>query len=224
MAGIVDRVNFDADRPTFWMLNVGETHYPYAIPGRRRERLAAHLGAARRVQAHGRRSSRRSSTTTRWSDSGRARSAPRRTPTGCSARLYDVVPPRTWIIVTSDHGELFGEGGYFGHGPIVHDKVLEVPFVEGARTALEVAEVAELFGERFVFGAAAEPTGRLRAVRTRRRCRGRGVSFSASACVASCCVDGVGRTEFERVVGEVDQQLIGQARRRARRCLAAATI
>jgi hypothetical protein len=26
---------------------------------------------------------------------------------------------------------LFGEEGYFGHGPIVHEKVLEVPFVEG---------------------------------------------------------------------------------------------
>jgi hypothetical protein len=33
--------------------------------------------------------------------------------------------------VTADHGELFGEDGYFGHGPIQHPKVLEVPFVEG---------------------------------------------------------------------------------------------
>jgi arylsulfatase A-like enzyme len=47
------------------------------------------------------------------------------------AQLYDIVPPRTWIIVTSDHGELFGEEGWFGHGPIVHEKVFEVPFVEG---------------------------------------------------------------------------------------------
>ena len=35
--------------------------------------------------------------------------------------------------MTSDHGELFGEGGYFGHGPIAHEKVFEVPFVEGLR-------------------------------------------------------------------------------------------
>jgi hypothetical protein len=34
-------------------------------------------------------------------------------------------------FVTSDHGELFGEDGWFGHGPIVHDKVLEVFLVEG---------------------------------------------------------------------------------------------
>jgi arylsulfatase A-like enzyme len=25
------------------------------------------------------------------------------------------------IVVTADHGELFGEGGYFGHGPIMHE-------------------------------------------------------------------------------------------------------
>ena len=27
--------------------------------------------------------------------------------------------------------ELFGEAGYFGHGPIMHDKCFEVPFLEG---------------------------------------------------------------------------------------------
>jgi arylsulfatase A-like enzyme len=46
-------------------------------------------------------------------------------------RLLDRVPRGTWVIITADHGELFGEGGYFGHGPILHDKVLEVPFLEG---------------------------------------------------------------------------------------------
>ena len=46
-------------------------------------------------------------------------------------QLFDLLPRNTWVIVTSDHGELFGEDGYFGHGPIAHDKVFEVPFVEG---------------------------------------------------------------------------------------------
>ena len=45
--------------------------------------------------------------------------------------LFDLVPPNTYITITSDHGELFGEDGYFGHGPIQHEKVYEVPFVEG---------------------------------------------------------------------------------------------
>jgi arylsulfatase A-like enzyme len=48
-----------------------------------------------------------------------------------TARLFDKLPPNTWLMVMSDHGELFGEDGYFGHGPIQHDKVFEVPFVEG---------------------------------------------------------------------------------------------
>jgi len=45
--------------------------------------------------------------------------------------LYDMVPKNTHIIVTADHGELFGEMGYFGHGPIMHDKCFEVPYLEG---------------------------------------------------------------------------------------------
>ena len=48
-----------------------------------------------------------------------------------SARLFDLLPSNTWVIVTSDHGELFGEERYFGHGPVMHEKVLEVPYVEG---------------------------------------------------------------------------------------------
>ena len=50
---------------------------------------------------------------------------------GVFARLFDLLPSNTWVIVTSDHGELFGEERYFGHGPIMHEKVLEVPFLEG---------------------------------------------------------------------------------------------
>ncbi len=50
---------------------------------------------------------------------------------GIFEELFDLVPENTYITVTADHGELFGEGGYFGHGPILHEKVFEVPFVEG---------------------------------------------------------------------------------------------
>ncbi len=37
------------------------------------------------------------------------------------------------VVITSDHGELFGEDDYFGHGPVMHRKCFEVPFVEGLR-------------------------------------------------------------------------------------------
>ena len=50
---------------------------------------------------------------------------------GVLARLFDLLPDDSWVVVTSDHGELFGEDRFFGHGPIMHEKVLEVPFVEG---------------------------------------------------------------------------------------------
>jgi hypothetical protein len=138
MAAMLDRMRFDPDQPSFYLLNVGETHYPYALPdedpgewphvpgvhgvvsqlgeGHHHEREAdpapfftqrelAHL-QARQVRA------------VEYLD-------------GVFGRLFDLVPEDTWIVVTSDHGELFGEDGYFGHGPIAHDKVLEVPFVEG---------------------------------------------------------------------------------------------
>jgi arylsulfatase A-like enzyme len=39
--------------------------------------------------------------------------------------LYD----RTWIIVTADHGELFGEHGLNGHGNAPYQEVIHVPFV-----------------------------------------------------------------------------------------------
>ena len=32
MAAMVDQMQFDDERPAFYMLNVGETHYPYALP------------------------------------------------------------------------------------------------------------------------------------------------------------------------------------------------
>ena len=50
--------------------------------------------------------------------------------------VSDVLPrfssaERLIVELLVDHGELFGEGDYFGHGPIQHEKVFEVPFVEG---------------------------------------------------------------------------------------------
>jgi membrane-anchored protein YejM (alkaline phosphatase superfamily) len=45
--------------------------------------------------------------------------------------LMNKAPNNTYFIITSDHGELFGEDGFFGHGPIMHEKCFEVPFVEG---------------------------------------------------------------------------------------------
>ena len=52
---------------------------------------------------------------------------------GLVGELFTKCPPNTHFIITADHGELFGEDDYFGHGPVMHRKCFEVPFVEGLR-------------------------------------------------------------------------------------------
>jgi hypothetical protein len=138
MSAMVDEMRFDGDRPTFHLLNVGETHYPYAVPGddpSEWPRISGVHGLVKRLDddaAHAATDAevpffdddtmeqlrQRQVRSVRYIDT-------------VVERLFDVVPDNTWVVVTSDHGELFGEGGYFGHGPIAHEKVLEVPFVEG---------------------------------------------------------------------------------------------
>lgn len=45
--------------------------------------------------------------------------------------LIDLFPKDTYITITSDHGDAFGEDGFIGHGEVWSKSVLEVPFVEG---------------------------------------------------------------------------------------------
>jgi len=134
MAAMLDRMAFEDERPSFHLLNVGETHYPYAQPAEDPSRwphihgvhgVFKRLDDAERPDApeffdqaalkelHGRQID-----AVGYLD-------------GVFARLFDRLPSNTWVIVTSDHGELFGEDRFFGHGPIAHEKVLEVPYVEG---------------------------------------------------------------------------------------------
>lgn len=140
MAAMLDDITFDPDRPGFYLLNVGETHYPYALPDEDPSewpRISGAHGVLKTLDdavQGGRvdesegffdndaldRLRERQVRATKYID-------------GLFERVFDLVPANTWLVVTADHGELFGEGGYFGHGPIAHDKVFEVPFVEGLR-------------------------------------------------------------------------------------------
>ena len=135
MAAMLGEMSLDSDRPSFHLLNVGETHYPYAQARRGPVGVAAHLTActgSSSASTTPRRPTRPSSSTRpRCASCTGARSTPSSYLDGVFARLFDLLPSNTWVIVTSDHGELFGEDRYFGHGPIAHEKVLEVPFVEG---------------------------------------------------------------------------------------------
>jgi hypothetical protein len=139
MAAMVDRLRFEEDRPAFYLLNVGETHYPYALPDEdpdRWPRISGVHGVFRRLDAE--REGEAADTEPReFFDQSQLRELQDRQIAavdyldGVFARLFDRLPADTWVIVTSDHGELFGEDRYFGHGPISHPKVFEVPFVEG---------------------------------------------------------------------------------------------
>jgi arylsulfatase A-like enzyme len=137
MAAMLPKLRFDEATPSFYLLNVGETHYPYALPGEDPEtwpRVSGVHGVFKRL----------------GSEEGGDPTEPREFfdqqklvelrdrqiaavtyLDGVFAQLFDLLPSGTWVIVTSDHGELFGEDRYFGHGPIMHEKVFEVPFVEG---------------------------------------------------------------------------------------------
>ncbi len=136
MAAIVDQVHFDAEKPSFWLLNVGETHYPYARPGQDSSDLP-HISGVHGVFKHLDEIRAGGGEPAEFFTEQRLKSLHERQIAALEylddvlARLLERLPANTWLIVTSDHGELFGEDGYFGHGPIAHEKVLEVPFLEG---------------------------------------------------------------------------------------------
>ena len=129
--------------PQFYLMNVGETHYPYALPDEDKNDLP-HISGVNgifkkldnQIIEEGNLVSDNESGN--WMDMDQIEQCRERQIKTVKyldevvfPRLYDMVPKDTWVIVTADHGELFGEAGYFGHGPIMHEKVFEVPFLEG---------------------------------------------------------------------------------------------
>jgi glucan phosphoethanolaminetransferase (alkaline phosphatase superfamily) len=46
-------------------------------------------------------------------------------------KLFKLLPPDTYLTITADHGDCFGEDGFVGHGEVWNKMVLEVPFLEG---------------------------------------------------------------------------------------------
>ncbi|MFT5684732.1 MAG: hypothetical protein ACI8RZ_005676, partial [Myxococcota bacterium] len=126
LAAMLPLLRFSEDRPTFYLLNTGETHYPYAPPGEPEQqwpRIHGVHGVFKRLSAgqllH-------TSEAPRYFNQDRLDQLRRRQILAIDAvdaaveQLFDVLPDNTWVTITSDHGELFGEEGYFGHGPIPH--------------------------------------------------------------------------------------------------------
>lgn len=141
LAAMVARLQFSEERPTFYLLNAGETHYPYALPHEPEEnwpRIHGVHGVFKRLDESLRAGEGvRTGEAPLVFDESRLRILHQRQVHAVAhidavvEALFDALPPNTYVSITSDHGELFGEDGYFGHGPIHHEKVLEVPLVEG---------------------------------------------------------------------------------------------
>jgi len=134
MGAMLDKLSFAADRPSFYLLNTGETHYPYALPDEdpsKWPRISGVHGVFKHLDETG------DERAPAFFDNQSLRELHGRQIDAVSyidgvvKRLFDLLPSNTWVIVTSDHGELFGEDRFFGHGPVMHEKVFEVPFVEG---------------------------------------------------------------------------------------------
>ena len=132
-------MRFEPEQPHFYFLNTGETHYPYAKPDEPREswpQISGVHGVFRHLDGHvvGGKLRRRRSPTFDAKQLAELRDRQIeavRYLDGAIEEMFDFLPANTYVTITSDHGELFGEDGYFGHGPIQHEKVLEVPFIEG---------------------------------------------------------------------------------------------
>jgi arylsulfatase A-like enzyme len=136
-AGMVREMEFPADERRFYFLNLGETHYPYMLTDQELPKISGVHGIARGMDALLARSSDMPTEepeffpleTMQFLHQQQVR---------CVEYIDDLVgelftkcPPHTYFIITADHGELFGEDNYFGHGPVMHEKCFEVPFVEG---------------------------------------------------------------------------------------------
>jgi hypothetical protein len=141
MRAMISEMTFPEDRPSYYLLNVGETHYPYALPDEPSNewpRIHGVHGVFKHLDAE--------------TVGGKLIDEDREGVSFDAVKLeelrqrqikavqyldrvveelFDKVPDNTWITITADHGEVFGEDGYFGHGPVQHEKVFEVPFIEG---------------------------------------------------------------------------------------------
>ncbi len=139
-AGMVADAEFSRTQPSFYFFNLGETHYPYMLDDPALPHISGLHGVAKSLA--------------RGEDAGgrfeemqieeffnpdfmkslhNQQIACVEYLDGLLGHLIDKAPRDTWFMVMGDHGEAFGEDGYFGHGPVMHEKVFEVPFIEGPR-------------------------------------------------------------------------------------------
>jgi arylsulfatase A-like enzyme len=144
-SGMVDEIEFRPDQPTFYFLNIGETHYPYMLKSADLPHISGVHGAAKALAAGEDSGGRLGDRNGHSSGNGSFFDAEKlqflhAQQVRCVeyvdkvfGRLLEKAPPDTHFMIMADHGEAFGEGGYFGHGPVMHEAAFAVPFLEGIR-------------------------------------------------------------------------------------------
>lgn len=146
-AGMVQEVSFSRDQPNFFFFNLGETHYPYMLEDSSLPHISGLHGVAKTLAAGGDAGgalARGAEMDSEAFFAGDVMRGLHNQQIRCVeyldrllGALFDKSPADTWFMVMGDHGEAFGEGGYFGHGPVMHEKVFQVPFTEGLRPGRE---------------------------------------------------------------------------------------
>jgi len=129
-AGMISEMEFP-DEPHYYFLNLGETHYPYMLSGEGLPHISGLHGALKSMDATAPLPSDQVLTQDQMQMLQKQQIKCIEYVDGLVGKLFEMTPPNTHFIVTADHGELFGEDGYFGHGPVMHEKCFEVPFLEG---------------------------------------------------------------------------------------------
>jgi len=131
-AGMVADIDFPTSAPHYYFLNLGETHYPYRLKDDNLPIISGVHGVFKSLD-----SNRNQTTTDTFFDSKQMQFLHQQQIASVEyidsqiGLLMDKAPANTYFIITADHGELFGEDGFFGHGPIMHELCFKVPFVEG---------------------------------------------------------------------------------------------
>jgi hypothetical protein len=137
-ATMVEEIEFPGQQPRFYFLNLGETHYPYMLEGENLPHISGVHGVFNKMDEFLLAENQQKDTASFFDPQEMQRLHKQQIKCveyidGLLGELLSKCPPNTHIILTADHGELFGEEGYFGHGPVMHEKCFEVPFLEGLR-------------------------------------------------------------------------------------------
>ena len=138
-AGMVEQIEFSDSQPCYHFMNLGETHYPYMLKDENLPRISGVHGVVKGMDEAILRTGDVPDEEDQFfsqEDMASLHDQQVRCVEYVDDLLGDLIakaPKDTHFIVTSDHGECFGEGDYFGHGPVMHEKVFEIPFIEGRK-------------------------------------------------------------------------------------------